>query len=223
MLVAIALSAVMRLAVPGNADAFYVEPRLDGEQTVIMVLHAKKGDPEDDCRKWSSVASDLGWVVCPSGSAGDEHARSWGKVDEAESVIEATMTALRARFGARVKPAGNVLVGFSEGAFIAQLVAVTHPDRWNRWLILGGSDKYWGDRGPAMTFLHARRRQIARVVMLTGEHDLVREHTLRAGAMLREAKIPVRVIIRKGLGHDVPANAMVANYQASLRWLFDVK
>lgn len=212
-------SGVAHLAVPGSADAFVVEPRSPGPQPILMVLHARNGDPEDDCRKWTEVASPFGWVLCPSGPVATERGRSWGKVDDSKKAIDASVDALRAKFGARVKSGGNVIIGFSEGALIAQLVGIREPERWNRWMILAGSDRYWGDRGAEM--LHAQRRKIARVVMLTGEHDPIVENTLRAGALVREAKIPVRVIVRRGLGHEVPGDRMVANYRRLLQWLVD--
>jgi predicted esterase len=211
-----------RLAVPGNADAHYVEPNDAEPRPLLLILHARARDPEEDCKKWIEVASPFGWVLCPSGPvANNDTQRSWGKLDEAKKTVDAAVGALRAKFGARIKPAGNAIIGFSEGALVAQVVGISEPDKWSRWLILAGSDKYWGDKG--LEWLQAQRRKIAKVVMLTGEHDPIRENTLRAGAWVRAAHIPVRVIIRKGLGHDVPADRMIANYEPSLKWLFDVK
>jgi pimeloyl-ACP methyl ester carboxylesterase len=211
-----------RLDVAGHEDAFYVEPKDSGEQPVIMVLHPRNGDPREDCLKWAELASSFGWVLCPSGSLGADGTRSWGKTDDAKAVVDAAFDALRARFGSRVRAGGNLIIGFSEGALVAQLVGLQEAERWSRWLILGASDKYWGGEG-ALSVLQGQRRKLARVVMLTGEHDPVLEHSLRAGAQVRAARIPVRVIVRKGLGHEVPADKMSANYLVSMRWLFDIK
>jgi predicted esterase len=210
---------VARLPVAGIMDAFVVEPKADGPQAIVMVLHARQSDPEEDCRKWSEVASPFGWVLCPTGPVPGERGRSWGKIDEAKKVIDASVDALRAKYGARVKSGGGVVIGFSEGALIAQLVGVREPERWNRWMILAGSDKYWGDRGGEL--LQMQRRKIARVVMLTGEHDPILENTLRAGGLVRAAGIPVRVIVRKGLGHEVPGDRMIVNYRRLLQWLVE--
>jgi hypothetical protein len=32
----------------------------------------------------------------------------------------------------------------------------------------------------------------------------------------------VRVIVRRGLGHEVPEGRMAANYEPSLRWLLEL-
>src|SRR5205085_4982112 len=98
-----------------------------------------------------------GWLLCPSGPVPGDRGHSWGKFDDAKKTIDAAVEALRAKVGVRVKSTGNVLIGFSEGAFIAQLVGIREPERWNRWMIVAGSDKYWGDRGGEM--LHAQRRK----------------------------------------------------------------
>ena len=54
---------------------------------------------------------------------------------------------------------------------------------------------------------------------MTGENDQVAENTKRAGEMLKDAHIRVRVKIEPGLGHEVPADRMITNYRRPLRWL----
>jgi predicted esterase len=218
-------SAVDRLAVPGQPDAFFVAPPNEGDQVaqrVFLVLHARHGDPEADCVKWATVVATRGWVFCPAGPLGTDGDRSWGNFDAAKSVVDAALDALRTRFGARVRGADNVLIGFSEGALIAQLLGIREPEQWSRWLILAGSNTYWGDDDErALGWLRHERGKVVRVVMLTGEHDLVLENSLRAGALVRAAHIPVRVIVRRGLGHEVPEDSMAVNYGPSLRWLLE--
>jgi predicted esterase len=221
--------SVSRLTVAGSPDAFFVEPRSgegaqpEGEQRLILVLHARHGDAEADCAKWADVLAPHGWVLCPGGPLGTDGDRSWGGFDAAKTVIDASVDALRARFAGRVRGADNLLIGFSEGALIAQILGLREPERWSRWLILAASNTYWGDDDErALVWLQGQRRKIARVVMLTGENDPVLENTLRAGALVRAAHIPVRVIVRRGLGHEVPESRMAANYAPSLRWLLDL-
>jgi predicted esterase len=219
---------VLRLAVPGKPDAFYVETRGDeqggrGERRIVLILHARHGDPASDCAKWAEVAAPLGWVLCPGGPIGEDGDRSWSNsFDDNKAVIDAAASALRASFAGRVRAADNLLIGFSEGAMIAQVLGLREPERWSRWLILAGSDYYWGvSTEQAYDLIRRQARKIVRVVMLTGEFDGARQHTIFAGAMLRVSDVPVRVIIPFGLGHEVPADRMVANYQASLRWLVE--
>ena len=117
----------------------------------------------------------------------------------------------------RLRLRGNILIGFSEGAFVAQQVGLRDPARWNRWLILAANDQYW--LGDAPQRLEANRSKIRRVYLFTGENDEVAENTKRAGEILKTARIPVRVKIVPGLGHEIPADRMITNYRRPLRWL----
>lgn len=212
----------LRLDVPGVAPAYYLKPTTHAQRPVLMFLHGRGGDPLEDCRKWAKVAKEFGWVVCPSGPHGGAHHRTWSNDPEtARKTIDATMAALRAKFGARVRPRANVLIGFSEGAFIAQHVGLRDPEHWNRWLILAANDKYWFGDGPQL--LEVNHRKIRRVFLFTGEHDEVAGNTRRAGEMLKTARIPVRVQIQPGMGHEIPADRMVLNYRRPLRWLISAK
>ena len=76
-----------------------------------------------------------------------------------------------------------------------------------------------GDHRAAPQLLEQNRAKIQRVFLLTGEDDQVAENTKRAGEMLKDAHIRVRVKIAPGLGHEVPADRMITNYRRPLRWL----
>lgn len=208
----------LRIAVPGAPDAYYYKPKERGSKPVIMYLHGRGGNPAADCRKWARVGTQFGWVVCPSGSGVNESGgRTWtnGPVD-AHRVIEATIQALRDKYKSKVQRRGNVLVGFSEGAFIAMNVGLKDQHTWSRWLLLGASDAYWGDVTEA--FKKAKRK-VERVYLLTGENDGVAQNTLRVGETLKKVKIPVKVKLVAGMGHEVPSDKMVSTYRRPLAWL----
>jgi predicted esterase len=207
------------LEVPGYPDAYFYKPRTKSQRPVLLYIHGRGGNALEDCRKWARVARRFGWIVCPEGpSSGDSGGRTWNNdPDTAKRIIDATVSALRARFKGRVRGRGNILIGFSEGAFIAQQVGVRDPVHWNRWLILAANDRYWS--GDAPQLLEQNRSKIRRVYLFTGENDQVAENTKRAGDMLKTARIPVRVRIVPGLGHEVPEDRMVTNYRRPLRWL----
>ncbi|MGO9839188.1 MAG: alpha/beta hydrolase [Polyangiaceae bacterium] len=207
------------LEVAGYPDAYFYKPRTKSQRPVLLYIHGRGGNAFEDCRKWARVARRFGWIVCPEGpSAGDSGGRTWNNdPDTAKRIIDATVSALRARFKGRVRARGNILIGFSEGAFIAQQVGVRDPVHWNRWLILAANDRYWS--GDAPQLLEQNRSKIRRVYLYTGENDQVAENTKRAGDMLKTARIPVRVRIVPGLGHEVPEDRMITNYRRPLRWL----
>jgi predicted esterase len=208
----------LRIEVPGAPDAYYYKPRARGAKPVIMYLHGRGGNPAEDCRKWARVATQFGWVVCPSGSGTNEiGGRTWtnGTVD-AQRVIDATIEALRAKYKSKVQRRGNVLVGFSEGAWVAMNVGLKDQRTWSRWLILAASDAYWGDVTEA---LDKDKRKLQRVYLLTGENDGVAQNTVRVGETLKKVKVPVKVKLVAGMGHEVPADRMVTMYRRPLAWL----
>jgi predicted esterase len=207
------------IEVPGYLPAYFYKPRSKAQRPVLLYVHGRGGNPYEDCRKWARVARRFGWIVCPQGPAeADVGGRTWNNDPEtARKVIDAAVDALRTKFKGRVRTRGNILIGFSEGAFIAQQVGLKEPSRWNRWLILAANDRYWF--GDAPQLLEQNRSKIRRVYLFTGENDGVAENTRRAGDMLKTAHIPVKVRIAPGLGHEVPEDRMITNYRRPLKWL----
>ncbi len=208
-----------RLEVPGYPDAYYYRPRVRGQRPVLMYLHGRGANPSEDCRKWAKVGSQFGWVVCPQGPEDrGGGARSWlNSAQSGKETMDATLQALREQFGRRVQTRQNILIGFSEGAFVAMQVGLHDPNTWSRWLILAANDQYWF--GDTEAILKEDRRKFRRVYLLTGENDEVAENTEKVGDMLKKAKIPTRVKIVPGLGHEIPADRMVTTYRRPLLWL----
>jgi predicted esterase len=188
-----------------------------------MYLHGRGGNPAEDCRKWAKVGRQFGWVVCPQGPGETESGgRTWstGPAD-ARRIIDATLQALRDKYHRRVQLRGNVLIGFSEGAFIAMNVGVAEQRVWNRWLVLGASDAYWGGGSPES--LDPDKHKVKRVYLLTGENDGVAQNTVRVGKTLKKNHVPVKVRLVSGMGHEVPGDRMVSTYRRALAWLVAVK
>jgi predicted esterase len=208
-----------RLEVPGYADAFYYRPRGRGMKPVLVYLHGRGGNPAEDCRKWARVGTQFGWVVCPSGPEDrGGGARSWNNnAVVGGQIVKAALDSLREKFHHRVQLRNNVLIGFSEGAYVAMQVGLRDPRTWSHWLILAANDQYWF--GDAKEVLHANRRRIRRVYLLTGESDEVAPNTQRVGDLLKEEKVHVKVKIAPGMGHEVPGERMRSTYRRPLAWL----
>jgi predicted esterase len=212
----------MRIEIPGAPDAFYYKPRARGAQPVVMYLHGRGGNPAEDCRKWARVGSQFGWVVCPSGAGMSESGgRAWtnGTLD-AQRVIDGAIDALREKYHAKVQRRGNILIGFSEGAWVAMNVGLKDQKTWSKWLILGASDSYWGDVTEAFD---RDKRKVRRVYLLTGENDGVAANTIRVSETLKKVKVPFKVMLVPGMGHEVPSDRMVSTYRRPLAWLAAAK
>ncbi len=213
---------MQELPIAGSAPAYYFEPTGPGRSAmrpVIVYLHGRGADPKYYCRRWSHVARNLGWLICPSGQEdrGDGK-RGWGNSwPGGRNVVMAAIDGLRRRYGRRVQLYGNTLVGFSEGAFVAMNVGLREPHTFNRWLILGADTDYWGAAGLA-TLPEAKGR-VRRVYLITGGHDDVVDDAAKVRRWLTEAGVPVRVTTPKNMGHEVALETKPGMYQTALRWL----
>lgn len=211
----------IRLEVPGHPDAFYYKARGKGTKPVILYLHGRNGNAAEDCRKWAKVATQFGWVLCPQGP-GDSGGggRTWMNSAQAgKAVMDASLSALRAKHKGRVQRYGNILVGFSEGAFVAMQAGLQDQKTWSRWLILAASDRYWVGDAPSSLTGGSGGGKLQRVYLLTGETDGVAENTTRVGDMLKKHNVPVRVRIAPGMGHEIAKDRMVTTYKRPLSWL----
>src|SRR3984957_19034912 len=100
-----AMGEPQHLEVPGFADAFYFRPRGRGLKPVIIYLHGRGGNPEEDCRKWARVATQFGWVLCPQGPEDrGGGSRSWANNPTAgKEIIDGALGALREKYKHRVQ------------------------------------------------------------------------------------------------------------------------
>jgi predicted esterase len=208
---------------PGFPAAYYYKPRSGRKmKPVIVYLHGRGGNPDEGCRQWAKVATEFGWLLCPSGQEDrGPGARGWANdpVNSQRNVLGA-LTALRKKFGRKVQLYGNVLMGFSEGAFIAQNIGEREPKTFNRWLIVASCDRYFGyDK----SILHDARKKVKRVYLWTGESDGVVKESEATFQHLKAEGIPVKLNIAQGYGHEIPVATMTQNYRKAIRWLVAAK
>lgn len=216
-------AAPQTLENPGFPAAHFYKPRSGRKmKPVVVYLHGRGGNPEEGCRQWAKVATEFGWLLCPAGQEDrGPGSRGWGNdpINSQKNVMGA-LTALRAKFGRKVQLYGNVLIGFSEGAFIAQNVGQKDPKTFNRWLIVASCDRYFGyDK----TVLEEARKKLKRIYLWTGENDMVVKESTATFEHLRSLKVKVKLNVAQGYGHEIPAATMTQNYRKALRWLVAAK
>jgi LysM repeat protein/predicted esterase len=211
---------VRELTISGS-PVYYYEPVGPGRMSlrpVLFYLHGRGGDAASDCRRWAPIARAIGWLVCPSGPVPYGAGRSWGNNWIAgHNIILAALQELRAKYGRRVQLYGNTLIGFSEGAHVAMNVGVRSPRTFNRWLILGASDAYWGGQG--LEALQAGRGALKRVYLITGEQDEVVERTRTVAGWLQHARVATRIATPDGLAHELALETKPGLYRTALIWL----
>lgn len=201
-----------------GGSAYYYPPSAKGSLPVFVYLHGRGGHADADCMAWAKVVRSRGWLVCPEGQESYGSGRSWGNnAAGAAHVIRAVLEAMNAKHKGRVRTHNNVLMGFSEGAFVAQQLGIQEPQTWTRWLILAATDAYW--MGDTVGELKKARPRVRGVYLVTGALDETAPGTKNVAGLLKKARIPVRASLVKGMGHELAREAMNKRYGAAVAWL----
>lgn len=204
------------LEVNGAPDAFFYRP-LGRRQRVFVYLHARGASPEASCRQLRAAVTPYGWLLCPVGPVDrGEGRREWNNNPiVAHTYAMASFAALHGRFAGRVMTTGHVVMGFSEGAFVAMQLGLIEPRIFPRWIIFAGSAAYLSGEHAQWDLV---RRWTRRVYLFTGARDNVLPHTRRAEATLRRERVG-RVLLREmpEMGHALPDNPVTLG--RAIRWV----
>ncbi len=206
------------LELPGMPDAYFYRSAVAGRSRVYVYLHARNADPRESCRQFSTVVRRFGWLVCPVGPGmGADGRRQWNNNPiAARQYATAAVNALFRRFPRRARVTDNVLMGFSEGAFVAMQTGMNEPVMFPRWVIFAAHDRYIAGETEALA---NARRAVRKVYLITGARDEIVEHTRRAAAALRRERVGrVELRILANAGHELPPD-FVPTVRAALRWV----
>jgi predicted esterase len=210
-----------RLDLPGMAGAYFYRPSARGRQRVLVYLHARGANPRESCRKWHESTPRFGWLLCPIGPHTHERGgatRQWrNDAGYARRESIAGIERLTELFRGRVRRHDNVVMGFSEGAYVGMNVGLQEPTTFPRWLIIAPNDGYIDGEA-------ARIRRLAesssRVYLITGRHDEIYPDAVRAETRLVRAlgrrRVKHRIMDRAG--HELPPEFVPVTRRALL-WL----
>jgi pimeloyl-ACP methyl ester carboxylesterase len=129
-----------------RGDGWFIPPLGATEaRPLVVAIHGAGDRPEWACAEWRGITDAYAVITCPHGDAfGAGYA--WSSVEQLEERARSAELDARARYGAYVDPGPPILVGFSQGARLASIIARKHPDRWPVVAIVeGGYDETkWG-------------------------------------------------------------------------------
>ena len=180
---------------PSSASAFASAADAPSSRALTVVyLHGIHGLPANGCPWLRDGASELGWLVCPEANERLSNGTfSWGGT--VASQREVVARAERAAQAQGADPsAANVLVGFSQGAYVALDLVHAHLGRY-RGLVLIGADVT-----PSRKLL--QEGGIARIVLAAGDLDGASAPMKRAAEQLRREGIDVRFVSLGRIGHS---------------------
>ncbi len=208
-----------RLDLSGLAGAYFYRPARGGRQRVLVYLHSRGADPRESCRKWHESTPRFGWLVCPIGpheherGAGHRQWRNDAGYARRESI--ASIERLVQIYPRRVQRHDNVIMGFSEGAYVAMNAGLQEPETFPRWLICAANDGYIDGERQRIQRLAGLR---PRIYLITGLRDEIIENSRRAEAMLIRAfgRRRVKFRVMDHASHELPPEFVPVTRRALL-------
>jgi len=229
------VAAVAFLAVTGvarGADAAAVEVDVAGfrpavasvpataepGRPLVIALHGNYDRPEWQCDVWSRIAGDRMFVLCPRGVPRTDAPQgadrwTWDGLQKTAAEVDAAISALVARYEARVDASQAVLVGFSLGATMAARIGSRQPSRFVRLVLVEGGDAVWT---PAVVRGYGKGGGV-RVLGACGQAACTPRFKALAWAF-RSASLPFRVVGTSKAGHTYDGEVAAAVAQ-NWSWL----
>jgi pimeloyl-ACP methyl ester carboxylesterase len=138
------------LAVEGFGDAVVAIPAAGkAPHPVVIAAHANWDRPSWECAWWKRLLR-KSFILCPRGilrddSPSPDDPRYTYESDAAlEQEVDAGLAALAERFGAHVDVSPPLLwVALSRGSFLGARIAVRHPERFPRMILVEGGHDPW--------------------------------------------------------------------------------
>ena len=177
-----------------DAPMMKLPPRAASAKATYVYLHGIHGRAENGCPWMHDGAEDMGWLVCPHANTKNEDGTySWGGSLLSQRAVVARAEAVAHEAGADADQP-SVLVGFSQGAYLAMNLVRARFGR-TRGLVLIGADVT-----PDRKTLEAAG--VTRVVLAAGELDGSFWPMKRAAKKLEAEGMPVRFVSLGKIGHS---------------------
>ncbi len=186
---------------------------LDRPAPLIIALHGYGDHAENYPRLWGGAAERMGAILAvPFGARRVGNGRAWGDVDEAETILELTLEAVRERY--EVDEEQIVLTGFSQGGFMAMALGVRHPD------LFVGVIPMAGGYIPEIDLPPAASDDDPRYYFMVGARDRAVDEVRRAAGDFKVAGYEVKLRVLPGTGHTFP-RATNQELSKALRFVLD--
>jgi predicted esterase len=160
-------SRVVQLRRSGSESARAVfgapPPSADQAEATFVYLHGVCGLTKNGCGHFEGAP---GWLVCPQANQRCQNGgSSWGgSIGDKVATVNAALDAARATWPESAN-APVILVGFSQGAYVAMDVARAEPGRYAGLLLLGADTAHAGDA--------LRAARVRRLALACGAYDMM--------------------------------------------------
>ncbi len=178
-----------------------VYPPLDASPEavpLVVFLHATCMQPRDICDFWSDGGRAGNWLVCPAGPSVCYGAPDWsGSPRVKANALGAALALVDEAYAPWIDhERGDVLIGYSRGAYAARDILYEGPGRFRGLILLSASVT----PDPA----RLRAAGIRRALLATGDLDGSRPTMVRAVQTLTAAGFPAKFVSLGKVGHWLP-------------------
>ena len=182
-----------------------------GKQPVFVYLHGIAGGPGRGCAEFSRSVSAYGWLVCPEGNVRDGATRSWGgSLAEQWAVVQGALAAVAAEpdvdAGAPV-----VLLGYSQGAYLAEQLLRGYPGKIRAALFVGANIRL-----DKKTLVAAG---VSKVAYAAGEFDGTYAYQRESHLLLEREGFSVQFRSLGRVGHTYIGQSEAQSVDALVSWM----
>jgi predicted esterase len=194
----------------GTVLAFPPENR-GGKQPVFVYLHGIAGGPGRGCAEFSRSVSPYGWLVCPHGNVREGAVHSWGgSVPEQWAVVQGALASVANE--ADVDPgAPVVLLGYSQGAYLAEQLLRAFPKKVRAALFVGANVRL-----SKQTLVTAG---VSKVAYAAGQYDGTYAYQQESQKLLEQEGFPVQFRTLGRVGHTYIGETEALNVDALVSWI----
>ncbi len=178
-----------------------------------VYLNGRCGVTTNGCPHFREGVTPFGWLVCPPANAKcPGGGASWGgSPTDRRTLVEAAISDVARAYPAEVDArAPSVLIGFSQGAWIALDLARQKPGAYPGLLLIGA------DVSPRPADLRAAG--VSRIVLAAGRNDMAARPMAQQAIALAAAGVEARFVDLGAVGHTYVAEHEGAVTEA-LSWL----
>lgn len=182
-----------------------------GKQPVFVYLHGIAGGPERGCAELAHAVPTYGWLVCPHANVRDGQKYSWGG-SLAEQWAVVTQAVREVANEPEVDASAPVvLLGFSQGAYVAADLVTAYPNKIRAALFVGANVRPQRDA--------LLRSGVKKVAFTAGLYDGTYGYLAESAKLLADAGYPSQFRSLGKVGHTYVGDAEARAIDSLVSWM----
>ena len=194
----------------GTVLAFAPENR-GGKQPVFVYLHGIAGGPERGCAEFAHSVPTYGWLVCPHANVREGQRYSWGGSLSAQWAVVQDALAQVAEEPEVDPRAPVVLLGFSQGAYVAAQLVTAYPNKIRAVLFVGANVRPNKDA--------LGKAGVKKVGFAAGLYDGTHAYLNESARQLEQGGYPAQFRSLGRVGHTYVGDAQARAIDSLVSWM----